>query len=190
VVIRNLGTENMMLCQTCSNIAERCRNQQKPVGSSSSSGGSVETRSSCQEMPAAAADPQRQMHVSHLGGSGTSLSGSRGDTSGLVTSLLKRMPKLPVKHGEVDTTGSEFSHYMATIIQLATELNDVPRGGDSEGGFYLAQVLRYIQNNPNVPLKDVPHLSRTRGAEGRNPDGILYQVLHQGLSAIWDIIPT
>ena len=107
----------------------------------------------------------------------------------LVSSLLKRMPKLPVKHGAVDTTGSEFSHYMATIIQLATELNDVPRGGDSEGGFYLAQVLRYIQNNPNVPLKDVPHLSRTRGAEGRNPDGILYQVLHQGLSAIWDIIP-
>ena len=53
----------------------------------------------------------------------------------------------------------------------------------------MAQVLRYIQNNPNVPLKDVPHLSRTRGAAGRNPDGILYQVLHQGLSAIWDIIP-
>jgi hypothetical protein len=115
VVIRNLGTENMMLCQTCSNVAERCRQQQRPVGSSSSSsGGSVETRSSCQEMPAAAdllqscqgipaADSQRPMHVADLGGSGTSLGGSRGDTSGLVTSLLKRMPQLPVKHGEVDT---------------------------------------------------------------------------------------
>ena len=130
VVIRNLGTENMMLCQTCSNVAERCRQPQRPrpVGSSSSSsGGSVETRPSCQEMPVAAdllqsfqgipaAASQRPMHVADLGGSGTSLSGSRGDTSRLVSSLLQRMPKLPVKHGQVDTTGSEFPHYMATII--------------------------------------------------------------------------
>ena len=129
------------------------------------------------------------MHVDDLRGPSRSQGGSRGDpsTSSLVSALQKRMPSIPVKHGAVDTQGSQFLHYMDTIIQLARESAD--SGGDPEGGLYLAKALKYIEQNPRIPLQDVPHLSRTRGAEGDSPDWIMYRVLQPGLRDIWADIP-
>ena len=181
VVLRRIGhDDNMMLCQTCFNLVARCRTPTQPsnFSSGSSSGGSVSTKSSC-----------IQMHVDDLRGPSRSQGGSRGDpsTSSLVSALQKRMPSIPVKHGAVDTQGSQFLHYMDTIIQLARESAD--RGGDPEGGLYLAKVLKYIEQNPRIPLQDVPHLSRTRGAEGDSPDWIMYRVLQPGLRDIWADIP-
>jgi len=108
----------------------------------------------------------------------------------LVDSFLKRMPPLPVKHGMVDHLSSEFLHYRDTIIQLAQELDDLTQFGDPAEGFYLATVLRYIEQNPYVLLKDVPHLQRTRGSAGRcRPDSIMWRVLSYKLGPVYNQIP-
>ena len=92
-----------------------------------------------------------------LGGISRSQGGYR-EPPDLVVSLRKRMPDLPVKHRIVDHQSSAFLHYRDTTIQLAKELDDLLQFGDPEDGFYLATVLRYIEKNPYVLLKDVPHL--------------------------------
>ena len=103
--------------------------------------------------------------------------GCRGALACMVSALQKRLPVLPVHKGSVNTQGPQFLHYMDTIIQLARELDDLHRYWDREGGFYLANVLRYIEQNPRVPLTDVPDITRVRGYGGRSPDAVLYQVL-------------
>jgi len=81
-----------------------------------------------------------------------------------------------------------YTVYRDTIIQLAKELDDLLQFGDPEDGFYLATVLRYIEKNPYVLLKDVPHLQRTWGYAGSRPDGILWRVIQPGLTAVWAVL--
>ena len=88
------------------------------------------------------------------------------------------------------TKAPSFSTTGTRLFSLPRKvLDDLSQFGDPTDGFYLATVLRYIEQIPYVLLKDVPYLQNTRGYAGRRPDGIMWRVLQPGLDAVWAVLP-